>query len=61
MFFYVHLVEIKAWSLSFDGSKIENGVGARMVLTSPKGELFQFSFQLDDNRILSNNQVEYEI
>ncbi|KAG5542294.1 hypothetical protein RHGRI_021979 [Rhododendron griersonianum] len=54
------MVEIKPWKLSFDGSKTDRGVGAGIVLISPKGELLQFSFQLDENRIMSNNQAEYE-
>ena len=56
----VHLVEIKPWNLAFDGSKSDSGVGAGVVFTSPKGELLQFSFQLDENRVLTNNQAEYE-
>ncbi|KAG5536715.1 hypothetical protein RHGRI_024220 [Rhododendron griersonianum] len=58
--FEIHMVEIKPWKLSFDGSKTDRGVGAGIVLISPKGELLQFSFQLDESRIMSNNQAEYE-
>ncbi|XP_058181448.1 uncharacterized protein LOC131299892 [Rhododendron vialii] len=56
--FEIHMVEIKPWKLSFDGSKTDRGVGAGVVFTSPKGEFLQFSFQLDENRILTNNQAE---
>ncbi|XP_058202905.1 uncharacterized protein LOC131317365 [Rhododendron vialii] len=58
--FEVHMVEIRPWKLSFDGSKTDKGVEAGVVFMSPKGELLQFSFQLDENRIVSNNQAEYE-
>ncbi|XP_058198560.1 uncharacterized protein LOC131314085 [Rhododendron vialii] len=58
--FEIHMVEIKPWKMSFDGSKTDRGVGAGVVFTSPKGEFLQFSFQLDENRILTNNQAEYE-
>ncbi|XP_058208305.1 uncharacterized protein LOC131321327 [Rhododendron vialii] len=58
--FEIHMIEIKPWKLSFDGSKTDRGVGAGIVFTSPKGELLQFSFQLDESRILTNNQAEYE-
>ncbi|XP_058215842.1 uncharacterized protein LOC131326938 [Rhododendron vialii] len=58
--FEIHMIEMKPWKLSFDGSKTDRGVGAGVVFTSPKGEFLQFSFQLDESRILTNNQAEYE-
>ncbi|XP_058192046.1 uncharacterized protein LOC131309425 [Rhododendron vialii] len=58
--FEIHMIEIKPWKLSFDGSKTDRGVGTGVVFTSPKGEFLQFSFQLYESRILTNNQAEYE-
>ncbi|XP_058208205.1 uncharacterized protein LOC131321220 [Rhododendron vialii] len=58
--FEIHMIEMKPWKLSFDGSKTDRGVGAGIVFTFPKGEFLQFSFQLDESRILTNNQAEYE-
>lgn len=37
--FEIYLAEIKPWGLSFDGSKTDNGVGASVVLISPKGNV----------------------
>ncbi|OMP01243.1 hypothetical protein COLO4_12027 [Corchorus olitorius] len=52
------LVEPIPWILEFDGSKTELGAGAGIVLTSPSGKIFKFSFSLLFK--CSNNQAEYE-
>ncbi|OMO77081.1 hypothetical protein CCACVL1_15211 [Corchorus capsularis] len=54
----VMLVEPVPWILEFDGSKTELGAGAGIVLTSPSGKVFKFSFSLLFK--CSNNQAEYE-
>jgi ribonuclease HI len=44
--------------MHFDGSKMLNGVGAGVVLTSPKGDKLQYMLQLHFRA--SNNVAEYE-
>lgn len=46
------------WTMHFDGSSTNTSAGARVVIESPEGELFQFAYQLDF--LYTNNQAEYE-
>jgi ribonuclease HI len=46
------------WRMHFDGSKMLDGVGAGVVLTSPKGEKLQYVLQM--HFCASNNVAEYE-
>ena len=54
----IYGVEKKPWILKFDGSSIENSVGARIVIISPRGVNTTLSF----NRAFkcTNNQVKVE-
>jgi ribonuclease HI len=46
------------WRLNFDGSKMLGGLGAGVVLTSPKGDKLQYVLQMHFRT--SNNVMEYE-
>lgn len=46
------------WTLEFDGSCSSTGSRVGIVLVSPKGNLFPFSFKLQFNN--TNNTAEYE-
>ena len=46
------------WKMHFDGSKMRTGLGADVVLTSPKGD--QLSYVLQIHFAASNNVAEYE-
>jgi ribonuclease HI len=46
------------WRMNFDGSKMLGGLGAGVVLTSPKGDKLQYVLQMHF-RVL-NNVTEYE-
>jgi ribonuclease HI len=46
------------WRMNFDGSKMLNGLGAGVVLTSPKGDKLQYVLQMYFR--VSNNVAEYE-
>jgi hypothetical protein len=46
------------WRMNFDGSKILGGLGASVVLTSPKGDKLQYVLQMHFRA--SNNVAEYE-
>jgi hypothetical protein len=46
------------WRMHFDGSKLLGGLGAGVVLTSPKGDKLQYVLQMYFRA--SNNVVEYE-
>jgi hypothetical protein len=50
--------EIKYWTINFDGSLQLQGVGAGIVVTSPKGESFKYVLQM--HFLASNNAAEYE-
>ncbi|XP_043699922.1 uncharacterized protein LOC122650587 [Telopea speciosissima] len=54
----VPLVGLTPWKLFFDGFKIEQAVGAGVILRSPEGIETQVAFRLDFS--CSNNQAEYE-
>ena len=46
------------WVLHFDGSKVKEGLGAGVVLTSPKGDQLKYVLQIHFEA--SNNVAEYE-
>jgi ribonuclease HI len=46
------------WRMHFDGSKLLGGLGAGVVLTSPKGDKLQYMLQMHFRG--SNNVAEYE-
>jgi hypothetical protein len=46
------------WCMHFDGSKLLGGLGAGVVLTSPKGDKLQYVLQMHFRA--SNNVAEYE-
>jgi ribonuclease HI len=46
------------WKMHFDGSKMRGGLGAGIVLTSPKGDRLEYVLQI--HFTASNNVVEYE-
>ncbi|KAL7215801.1 hypothetical protein ACSBR1_027866 [Camellia fascicularis] len=54
----IYSVDLKPWKLTFDGSKTEKCLGAGVVLVSSQGQVFQFSYQLDEVQVQSNNQEE---
>jgi ribonuclease HI len=46
------------WRMNFDGSKMLDGLGAGVILTSPKGDKLQYVLQIHFRA--SNNVTEYE-
>ncbi|KAK1651506.1 hypothetical protein QYE76_069311 [Lolium multiflorum] len=46
------------WKLHFDGSKMRTGLGAGVVITSPKGDRLDYVLQI--HFAASNNVAEYE-
>ena len=46
------------WRMHFDGSKMRTGLGAGVVLTSPKGNKLKYALQI--HFAASNNIAEYE-
>jgi ribonuclease HI len=46
------------WRMHFDGSKMRTGLGAGIVLTSPKGDKLKYTLQI--HFAASNNVAEYE-
>src|SRR6266511_538978 len=46
------------WLMHFDGSKMRTGLGAGIVLTSPKGDKLKYTLQI--HFAASNNVAEYE-
>jgi hypothetical protein len=46
------------WHMHFDGSKMLGGLGAGVILTSPKGDKLQYMLQMHFRA--SNNVTEYE-
>jgi ribonuclease HI len=44
--------------MNFDGSKMRAGLGAGVILTSPKGDKLHYMLQIHFNA--SNNIAEYE-
>ncbi|KAK1627811.1 hypothetical protein QYE76_002126 [Lolium multiflorum] len=50
--------KIEYWKMHFDGSKLKEGLGAGVVLTSPKGDHLRYVLQVHFRA--SNNVAEYE-
>ncbi|GJZ15592.1 reverse transcriptase domain-containing protein [Tanacetum coccineum] len=48
----------KPWFLFTDGSSCLEGSGARLILTSPKGEEFTYALRFEFD--VSNNEAEYK-
>ena len=51
------MIDLVPWTLFFDGSLCGNGSGIVVVLISPRGANFEFSFPIEAST--TNNQVEY--
>jgi hypothetical protein len=51
------MVDLVPWTLFFDESSCENGFGIGVVLISPRGANFKFSFPIEAST--TNNQAEY--
>src|SRR4051812_26129529 len=49
----------KSWTMFFDGSKIQQGAGAGVVLVSPKGTELRYVLQIKFINA-SNNEADYE-
>ncbi|KAK1670916.1 hypothetical protein QYE76_059075 [Lolium multiflorum] len=49
---------VEYWKMHFDGSKLKEGLGAGVVLTSPKGDHLRYVLQVHFRA--SNNVAEYE-
>ena len=50
--------DVDYWRMHFDGSKLKEGLGAGVVLTSPKGDHLRYVLQIHFRA--SNNVAEYE-
>jgi hypothetical protein len=50
--------ELEYWTINFDGSLQLQGIGAGILVTSPKGENFKYVLQM--HFPASNNATEYE-
>ena len=53
-----NLQESEYWTMHFDGSKMKKGLGAGVVLKSPKGDTLSYVLQIHFNA--TNNVAEYE-
>ena len=51
------MVDLVHWTLFFNGSSCENSSGIGVVLISPRGASFEFSFPIEASA--TNNQAEY--
>jgi len=51
------MVDLVPWTLFVDGSSCGNGSGIGVVLISPRGANFEFSFPIEASA--TNNQAEY--
>ena len=65
--FLVHWMELQlpdtldmsqSWTMHFDGSKREAGVGSGVILTSPQGDQMKYVLRMKFRA--SNNEAEYE-
>jgi hypothetical protein len=54
----INLLEITPWALFFDVSLCGKDGGVGILLTSPKGEMFEFAIPIQPT--VTNNQAEYE-
>jgi hypothetical protein len=50
--------ELEYWTINFDGSLQLQGIGAGILVTSPKGENFKYVLQM--HFPASNNATEYK-
>jgi ribonuclease HI len=48
------------WKMYFDGASSWEGVGVGILLISPSGKFFPFSFRLQFETNSTNNVCEYE-
>src|SRR3954469_20610167 len=55
---YTPCPDSQFWQMHFDGSKMMTGLGAGVVLTSPKGDKLEYVLQI--HFAASNNVAEYE-
>ena len=53
----LNIVDLVLWTLFFDESLCGNGFGIGVVLISPRGANFEFSFPIEASA--TNNQAEY--
>ena len=53
----LNMVDLVPWTLFFDGSSCGNGSRIGVVLISPRGANFEFSFLIEASA--TNNQAEY--
>ena len=53
----ITMVDLVPWTLFFDGSSCGNGSGIGILLISPRGANFEFSFPIEASA--TNNQAEY--
>ena len=51
------IIDIMPWTLFFDGSTCDKGGGIGVLLISPRGLVFEFSFPIEPR--VTNNQAEY--
>jgi len=54
----VNALEIVPWTLFFDGSTCDQGVGIGIVLISPRGKKYEFYLPIVATS--TNNQAEYQ-
>ena len=52
------VVDLVPWTLFFDGSSCGVGSGIGIVLVSPRGKTFEFSFPIEASS--TNYQAEYQ-
>ena len=53
----LNMIDLVPWTLFFDGSSCGNGSVFGVVLISPRGANFEFSFPIEASA--TNNQAEY--
>ena len=53
----LNMVYLVSWTLFFDGCSCGNGFGIGVVLISPRGANFEFSFPIEASA--TNNQAKY--
>ena len=51
----LNMVDLVPWTLFFDGSSCGNGFGIGVMLISPRGANFEFSFPIEASA--TNNQA----